>query len=202
MGFYMQKIPQEKKTHIKIPKTEKESFLEFASILLSDASALDDLKLFFDTPQKYYQKYRAQMRLNRGIESVDKIIEKPAIVLSDVLNRHGALIYMDWKDDLELYLEDENLLQNFNNKMLKDVQCLKELRKDGFEEYYTIGDLVDTRALRKKSDILRCINHSGYLLYVIDEGTDGYPLGVVPREKREKIRNAIKGSSLKIYFLD
>ncbi len=176
----------------------KEIFLTLLALLAPDQpKAVEDITLFFDTPTVYFEKYKDDLSYGRGIEDINEL--ELLFVLNDTLNRYGVIIFVDYSDDLEMYLEH---LPQLNGGKLQNIECISKFLINEPEQYFSISDLINDPEKRKDSEILNCIKDAGFVFYVIDEDNGTYPIGITDISSKEEIIRNTQTTNIKLIFLD
>lgn len=139
------------------------------SALLDDAPEVAAVvELAASDPEAYFARYEDDL-FERGIETPDDA--DPWIGLIDALDQEGALAYLDWKD---------------SGEELVDAMT-------GLPRVIAAGADIDTTA-DVDGDLAAAVVHldgllapHGLRVLMLDEGSDAYPLVVVPSDAVEEI---------------
>ena len=176
----------------------KESYTTLAAIISNNhPKVLKELSLFFDDPKEYFTQYKNSLNNERGINSLKDLQGTPVIALNDALIRNKYALVLDWRDCLEAFVTD-GYLQELNNGILEELQCIKEIESKEIEEHNSISSVFENKI---ESVTVNCLSEAGYALLLIDENNDSFPLALVNESDRNKILELGKEAKLKLSFL-
>jgi hypothetical protein len=179
----------------------KEAYLALAILVSGGHEEVSrDVTLYFDEPNSYFDRFKVDLEDSRGITSLSKLQEKPVMVLTDALERHGFLFFMDWKDDLELYLEHKDI-QSLSNNALASSLCLKKLQGADPNEYHSITKLLEQPERIRQHAILNCIAAEGFLLADINEDNDSHQIVLIPTKSKALLARLAGNANIEILFL-
>ena len=184
---------QEQVTSRNTYNPKKEVYLAFAKIISSNNIEIcDELSLYFDTPDKYFDQYYFDLA-QRGIKNLSDLPD--IIVLIDALARQKKLVYQDWKTELYISLE-----------MLDQIVGGELIKNNGFSnlvERAKISLIGLSILVEKQGDVIfECIKDSGYKLLNIDENTGSYALFLIPVKELEEIIKLSNSAEIKLRFVD
>lgn len=161
-----------------------------SKIFLKEIDFLQEVQLAVDKPKIYIENFASTL-LERGVEEPTSAL--PWLALVDGLERRGLLQELDWKEDIEGFV-DATILLTKNHVEIENIKAellSLEFLDDDKEPEEIITDI---------NDILQKFN---LLLVMIDIDSDSYPLCIITLsklEKAQKLATLLNYGSIKCYY--
>jgi len=178
---------------------DESAIAELGSLLAGgDAEVRAELELFDRDIGAYAERYGDELWRNRGIEadSLGGSAEGRSVAVVEALERVGAMVYVDWKTEAVLVLEQ---LNQRSGSRLERVDGYRELAQRYEADVIGIATVIDEDALERQA-LVTLIRQAGFELEALDEGSDAYPLVLIPSDDLDEVRMRADAADVGFYF--